>query len=149
MKTAQLACSRVTVSSTQLRYGESVHTVMKRDSEALKSRTKSFAIRIVRLYRSLPRTEEARILGTQLLRCSSSIGANYRAACRARSRAEFGSKLGIVLEEADETVFWLELIQELGIFPELKLRGLVKEANELVSIFVSSVRTTKGQPLQI
>ena len=99
---------------------------------------------VVRLYRSLPHTEEARILGTQLLRSATSVGANYRAACRARSRAEFASKLGIVLEEADETVFWLELTQELALFPEPKLRDLVKEANELVSIFVSSVRTTKG-----
>ena|SRR5450756_1864884 len=89
---------------------------MKRDSEALKLRTKDFALRVPRLYRSLPRTEEARILGTQLLRSSTSIGANYRAACRGRSRAEFVAKLGIVLEEADETVFWLELFQEGNIF---------------------------------
>ena len=116
---------------------------MKRDSEALKERTKRFALRVLRLYRALPRTEEARILGTQLLRSSTSIGANYRSACRARSRAEFASKLGIVLEEADETVFWLELIKELGPFPEAKLKDLMTEANELVSIFVSSVRTTK------
>jgi four helix bundle protein len=119
---------------------------VKRDSEALKRRTKSFALRVVRLYRSLPRTEEARILGKQLLRSSTSIGANYRAACRARSRAEFVAKLGIVLEEADETIFWLELIQEIAIFPESQLRDLAQEANELVSIFVSSVRTAKGLP---
>ncbi|HLX83251.1 MAG TPA: four helix bundle protein [Terriglobales bacterium] len=117
---------------------------MKRDSEALKLRTKNFALRVLRLYRSLPRTEEARILGRQLLRSSTSIGANYRAACRGRSRAEFAAKLGIVLEEADETVFWLELLQEGDIFPAGKLHELVKEANELVSIFVSSVRTAKG-----
>lgn len=121
---------------------------MKRDSDALKLRTKSFAIRIVKLYRSLPRGQEARILGTQLLRSSTSIGANYRAACRGRSRADFIAKLGIVLEEADETVFWLELLQEADIFPETRLRDIVKEANELVSIFVSSVRTAKGLPLQ-
>jgi four helix bundle protein len=121
---------------------------MRRVSEALKCRTKTFALRIVRLYRALPRSENARILGTQLLRSSTSIGANYRAACRGRSRAEFVAKLGIVLEEADETVFWLELIQELRIFPESKLRAVVREANELVSIFVSSVRTAKGLPLQ-
>ena len=120
---------------------------MKRDSEALKARTKVFALRILRLYRSLP-TEEARILGRQLLRSSTSIGANYRAACRGRSRAEFAAKLGIVLEEADETVFWLELIQEGNIFPAEKLRDLVREANELVSIFVASVRTVKTLPLQ-
>jgi four helix bundle protein len=118
---------------------------MKRDSDALKCRTKSFALRIINLCRSLPRSEEARVLGTQLLRSSTSVGANYRAACRARSRAEFVAKLGIVLEEADETVFWLELIQETAIFPEIKLRTLLGEANELVSIFVSSVRTAKGE----
>ena len=87
-------------------------------------------------------------MGKQLLRSSTSIGANYRAACRARSRAEFVAKLGIVLEEADETIFWLELIQEIAIFPESQLRNLMREANELVSIFVSSVRTAKGLPLQ-
>jgi four helix bundle protein len=117
---------------------------MKRDSEALKLRTKDFAMRVLRLYRALPRTQEARILGAQLLRSSTSIGANYRAACRGRSHAEFVAKLGIVLEEADETVFWLELIQEAAIFPERKTRNLCKEANELVSIFVSSIRTAKG-----
>jgi len=116
---------------------------MKRDSAALKARTKDFALRVLRLYRSLPRTQEARILGTQLLRSSTSIGANYRAACRGRSRAEFVAKLGIVLEEADETVFWLELLQEGDVFSPEKLRGLVREANERVSIFVSSVRTAK------
>ena len=121
---------------------------MKRDSDALKLRTKNFAIGIIKLYRSLPRSQEARIFGTQLLRASTSIGANYRAAFRGRSRADFIAKLGIVLEEADETVFWLELLQEANVFPENRLRDIVKEANELVSIFVSSVRTAKGSPLQ-
>ena len=117
---------------------------MKRDSEARKLRTKDFALRVLRLYRSLPRTPEARILGTQLLRCSTSIGANYRAACRGRSRAEFVAKLGIVLGEADETVFGLELFEEGNIFPAEKLRDLVQQANELVASFVSSVRTAQG-----
>ena len=120
---------------------------MKRDSDALKLRTKAFALRVLNLYRSLPRTQEARILGTQLLRCSTSIGANYRAACRGRSRAEFVAKLEIVLEEADETVFWLELFQEGKIFPPAKLHDIVQEANELLAIFVTSVRTAK-EPLQ-
>jgi four helix bundle protein len=114
-----------------------------KDLEALQSRTKRFALRILRLFRSLPRTEEARILGKQLLRSGTSIGANYRAACRARSKAEFVAKLGIVLEEADETVFWLELMRDAPLFPEEKLNDLVKEANELASIFVTSVRTAK------
>jgi four helix bundle protein len=121
---------------------------MKRDSEALKLRTKDFALRVLRLYRSLPRTEESRVLGAQLLRSSTSIGANYRAACRGRSRAEFVAKLGIVLEEADETVFWLELLQEGNVFPAEKMSDLVREANELVAIFVTSVRTARSLPLQ-
>jgi four helix bundle protein len=117
---------------------------MKRNSEALKLRTKDFALRVLRLYRSLPKSQEARILGTQLLRSSTSIGANYRAACRGRSRAEFIAKIGIVLEEADEAVFWLELFQEGNFFPAEKLCDLVREANELVAIFVTSLRTAKG-----
>jgi four helix bundle protein len=121
---------------------------MKRNSEALKLRTKDFALRVLRLYRSLPKSQEARILGTQLLRSSTSIGANYRAACRGRSRAEFIAKIGIVLEEADEAVFWLELFQEGNIFPAEKLCDLVSETNELVAIFVTSLRTAKGSPLQ-
>src|SRR5580658_8764279 len=120
---------------------------MKRNSEALKLRTKNFALRVLRLYRSLPKSQEARILGTQLLRSSTSVGANYRAACRGRSRAEFIAKIGIVLEEADEAVFWLELFQEGNIFPAEKLCDLVREANELVAIFVTSLRTAKGSPL--
>jgi four helix bundle protein len=112
----------------------------------LKERTKSFALRIVKLYQSLPKSQEAVGLGKQLLRSGTSIGANYRAASRARSRAEFVAKLGIVLEEADETEFWLELITETGIFPEPRMRELRKEAAELVSIFVTSVRSAKGLP---
>jgi four helix bundle protein len=117
---------------------------MGAEAEALKARTRDFALRVLRLYRSLPHTEEARILGRQLLRSGTSIGANYRAACRGRSRAEFAAKLGLVLEEADETVFWLELIQEAEIFSREKVQALTTEANELVAIFVSSLRTTKG-----
>lgn len=115
-------------------------------AEDLPQRTKRFALRVVRLYKSLPKSDDARILGKQILRSGTSVGANYRAACRARSRAEFVAKLGIVLEEADETVFWLELMRDSGVFPEAKLADLVKEANELVSIFVTSIRTAKGSP---
>src|SRR5271165_1436759 len=99
--------------------------LVPRESEILKDRTKRFAFRIVGMYRALPRSEEARIIGKQVLRSGTYIGANYRAACRARSRAEFVAKLGVVLEEADETVFWLELFQEGNIFPAEKLRDLV------------------------
>jgi four helix bundle protein len=114
------------------------------NSQDLKARTKQFALRILRLYRGLPAREEARILGRQVLRSGTSVGANYRAACRARSKAEFIAKLGIVLEEADETVFWLELLLEGGIVRHEKLDDLLKEANELTSIFVTSLCTAKG-----
>ncbi len=113
------------------------------DFELLRSRTKRFALRIIKLYRALPKSDEARILGKQLLRSGTSIGANYRAACRARSRAEFIARLGIVLEEADETAFWLDLLFESGVFPEAKLKGIVNEAEELIRIFVASIRTAK------
>ncbi len=83
--------------------------------EELKRRTKAFAIRIVKLYRSLPKSEEARIMGRQILRAGTSVAANYRAVCRARSKAEFISKIGVVVEEADETVFWLEMLVETNI----------------------------------
>jgi len=110
----------------------------------LKLRTKDFALRIIELYRKMPRTEEARIIGNQILRSGTSIGANYRAACRSRSKAEFISKMGIVLEESDESVFWLELLIHAHVFPDSRVSGLLTEANELTSIFVSSLRTSKG-----
>jgi four helix bundle protein len=114
------------------------------NSENLKTRTKQFALRILRLYRALPAREEARILGRQILRSGTSVGANYRAACRARSKAEFVAKLGVVLEEADETVFWLELLLEGGIVKPEKLDSLLTEAQELTSIFVTSLCTAKA-----
>ena len=116
---------------------------MGRDQD-LRARTSQFALRIVRLYRALPPNEESRILGRQLLRSGTSIGANYRAACRARSRAEFIAKLGIVLEESDETAFWLELLVEAHIASHEQFDVLVKEAKELTSIFVTSICTAKG-----
>lgn len=114
------------------------------NNQDLKARTRQFALSILRLYRSLPAKEEARILGRQLLRSGISVGANYRAACRARSRAEFIAKLGIVLEEADETIFWIELLLEGGIIKHEKLDALLKEAEELTAIFVTSICTAKG-----
>ncbi len=111
--------------------------------EELRDRTKKFAISIIRICRTLPRTEEARVIVKQLLRCSTSVAANYRAVCRARSRAEFISKIGIVVEEADETVFWLELIEELEIMGKDDISAVLREANELVSIFAASQRTLR------
>jgi four helix bundle protein len=109
----------------------------------LQARTKQFAIRIVKLFRSLPKTEEARVIGKQLLRSGTSVAANHRAVCRARSKAEFIAKVGVVVEEADETVFWLELFAETGIVEQNKLMNLLLEANELLAIFAASQRTAK------
>jgi four helix bundle protein len=113
-------------------------------AQELKERTKQFAIRVVRLFRSLPKTEEARIVGKQALRSGTSVAANYRAVCRARSKAEFVAKIGVVVEEADETVFWLELLVETGIVAQARMDGLLTEANELLAIFAASQRTAKS-----
>ena len=112
--------------------------------EELRLRTKRFALRIIRRVQHLPRTAEAQILGKQqLLRSGTSVGANYRAAGRARSKAEFSSKIGIVVEESDETVFWLECLVESHIVKEELLQDLLREANELVAIFSASHRTVR------
>jgi len=112
-------------------------------ADALRRRTKKFAIRIIAVFRSLPRSPDAQTLGKQLLRSGTSVAANYRAVCRARSKAEFIARLGIVVEEADETVFWLELLTETGIVRPQRANDLLKEANELVAIFGASLRTSK------
>jgi four helix bundle protein len=111
--------------------------------EELRQRTKQFAIRAIRLFRALPRTEEARVIGRQLLRSATSVAANYRAVCRARSRAEFVAKMGIVLEEADESSFWVELLSDAGIVEKSKLTAFMEEAEELIRIFHSSIQTAK------
>ena len=117
--------------------------------EQLRERTKQFALRIVRLFRSLPKSDEARILGRQVLRSGTSVAANYRAICRARSKAEFVAKIGTVVEEADETVFWLELLVDSGIARKDAAAPLMREANELVSIFVASLRTARGSKSEV
>jgi len=109
----------------------------------LRDRTKRFALRILKLCDSLPKTDAARTIGRQLLRSGTSVAANYRAVGRARSRAEFVAKMGVVIEEADESVFWLELLVDSGIIPKPKLDTLLAEANELVAIFVASQKTAK------
>jgi four helix bundle protein len=111
------------------------------NEEGLKSRTKAFALRVMRLVAALPNTSVGRAIGGQLIRSATSVGANYRAACRGRSRAEFVAKLGIVVEEADETVYWLELIMEGGLLQKEQVEALHGEANELVAIIVSSRKT--------
>lgn len=99
---------------------------------------------VVRLFKSLPKSDEARIVGKQLLRSATSVAANYRAAGRSRSRAEFISKMGTVVEEADESVFWLELLVEAEVVEKQKVESLLREANELLAIFAASQRTAKA-----
>jgi four helix bundle protein len=113
-------------------------------AEGMKRRTKQFALRILGLFRALPKTEEARIVGRQLLRSGTSAGANYRAVCRARSKKEFVAKLGVVVEEADEMVFWFEILVEGGIVPAKRLDALMKEGQELLAIFAASIRTARA-----
>jgi four helix bundle protein len=117
---------------------------MESRQEQLRARTKQLAIRIVRLFRALPKSDDARVIGKQLLRSGTSVAANYRAVGRARSRAEFVSKMGTVVEEADETVFWLELLSETAIVPAAKLEEILQEANELLAIFAASQRTARA-----
>jgi four helix bundle protein len=112
--------------------------------QELRKRTKNFALRIVKMCRTIPSTRETNIINNQILRSATGIAANYRAVGLARSKAEFISKLGIVIEEADETVFWLEFLAESGIVPAPKLRELLAEGNELVAIFLASRRTAKS-----
>jgi four helix bundle protein len=112
--------------------------------QALQKRTKDFALRIIRLYQALPKTEEARIIGKQLLRSATSVGANYRAVCRARSQPEYFSKLSIVVEEADESLFWLELLVESEIMNQAKLENLMSEATELLAIFASARKNSRN-----
>ena len=99
---------------------------------------------MIKLFRALPKTEEARIIGKQVLRSSTSVAANYRAVCRARSKAEFIAKIGIVVEEADETVYWLETIIEAHILDNEISKLLLKEANEILAIMASSQLTAKN-----
>ena len=111
--------------------------------EELRDRTKAFAIRIVKLYRLLPRTADSQVVGKQLLRCGTSVAANYRAACRGRSRAEWIAKIGLVVEEADEAVFWLEMLSDCGIVTSQRCEDILKEARELSAIFTATQHTAK------
>jgi len=111
----------------------------------MRGRTKQFAKRIIELCRELPNNREGRLIGNQVFKSGTSVAANYRAACRGRSKAEFVSKLGIVLEEGDETLFWLELINEMEICDENVVPSLMQECDELVAIVVSSIKTAKQE----
>ena len=116
---------------------------MAHDATDLKVRTKKFALRIIKLYQSLPKSGEAQVIGKQILRSDTSVGAQYREACRAKSPADFVNMMGGGLKELDETAYWLELLVEGEIVPAAKLGDLQKETDELTAIFVSSINTSK------
>lgn len=113
------------------------------NQQEMKTRTKGYAKRIIKVCRSLPDSFEARRISDQLFRAGTSVGANYRAACRARSKADFISKLGLVLEEADECLYWLEIIYETKQIEPALLSSIMKESDEIISILVASINTSK------
>ncbi|MBU1262366.1 four helix bundle protein [bacterium] len=113
------------------------------NQEELRTRTKIFALRIIKLATALPKRMEADIIGRQILKSGTSVGANYREATRARSKADFISKIGIVEQEIDETLYWLELLAESKIIDPIKIEDLIVETKELLAIFVSSGKTAK------
>ena len=114
----------------------------------LRVRTKSFALRIIKLFSSLPKTNGAQVMGKQVLRSGTSVGAHYREACRARSTAEFISKIEGGLQELEETVYWLELLTESNTVKEERLKPLLQEADELIAILVASVKKAKARLLK-
>jgi four helix bundle protein len=120
---------------------ESENVVLTAD---LKARTKQFALRVMKMVDALPRTIQGRAIAKQIIRSATSVAANYRAACRARSRAEFIAKIGVVEEEADESCFWLELIIDSGLLGEERIRPLLSEAGELVAIMAASRKSAIG-----
>jgi four helix bundle protein len=112
----------------------------------LRNRTQQLSLRIIHLVESLPASDVGRVIGRQLLRCGTSVGANYRAAKRAKSRADMLNKLKIVEEEADETLYWLELLVKAEIIPVAKLEPLMKEVEEILAMTVSSIKTMRTSP---
>lgn len=115
------------------------------DNRDLKRRSKRFALRIIKLVESLPKTQTARIIGDQLLRSGTSVAANYRASCRARSNADFIAKMGIVEEETDESVFWVEMLVETNLVRLSLVEDLLNEGNQLTAIWVTSINTARGK----
>jgi four helix bundle protein len=115
----------------------------KMERNYLKKKTKIFALQTIKLVESLPRGRTADVIGRQLLDAGTSVGANYRAACRARSPADFISKMGIVEEEADETIYWMELLIEAKLVQESDISPLLEEANQILAMTVSSIKTAR------
>lgn len=120
------------------------------DERRFKERTKQLALRVIRLVERLPRNRSADVIGKQLLRSATSVGANYRAACRGKSTLDVIAKLGIVEEEADESIYWMELLVEGGFLPAETLKDLLAETNEIVAMTVASIKTlrSRAQPPQ-
>ena len=114
------------------------------NAEDMIKRTKKFAVGIVRLIQDLPSNKVADVLGKQLLRSGTSVGANYRSACHAKSQPDFIAKMGIVEEEADECIYWLELLVESGLLSQEKAKPFISEASQLVNITVASIKTARG-----
>jgi four helix bundle protein len=112
--------------------------------EEMKTRTRAFALRVIRLANSLPNTPAGNVIRNQMVRCGASVGANYRAACRAKSKPDFISKMGTVEEEADETMYWIDLSIDAGLMKQRRVQGLIDEANEILSVVVSSINTARG-----
>lgn len=117
---------------------------MRDGKKDLKDRTKKFALRIINMYSALPNSVEAKVLGKQVLRSGTSVGTNYREASQGRSKAEFVAKMGICLNELEETTYWFELLIEGGILSKNKLSGLLQESKELTAIFVTIIKNTKA-----
>ncbi len=114
----------------------------------LRQRTKAFALRVIRLYTALPKSTEAQVIGKQLLRSGTSVGAHYREAARSRSTAEFVSKIEGGLQELEESAYWMELLVEANIIPESRLNGLQQEANELTAILVTYSKNAKDKEMK-
>jgi four helix bundle protein len=115
------------------------------NEQQFKARTKQLALRIIRLVEALPKGRVAEVIGKQILRSATSVGANYRAACCSRSTAAMIAKLDIVLEEADETLFWLELLIESGMMPATRLVALTTETNEITAMVIASLKTLRAK----
>lgn len=113
------------------------------DEKEFKGRTKALALRVIQLVEALPKGQTGQVIGKQMLRSATSVGANYRAACRAKSTADMINKLKIVEEEADETLYWMELVIEAGLMPETRLADLMKETDEIIAMTVSSIKTLR------
>jgi len=136
---------RLRIADWGLRIGGGAGYPVVMNAEEFKNRAKAFALRVIRLVEALPKSRTADVIGRQLLRCGTSVGANYRAACRAKSTADFVAKMAIVEEEGDEAIYWMELLVEAGLMDEQQVADLKTEANEIVSMVVASIKTARSR----